>query len=70
MVERHMRRAYRNCLDPSLLRKGSKLGRQNRLLLAYLMERPRREVPLHELLLVNGLHNATSKLSRVTSACA
>jgi len=63
-VERHMRKAYATCLDPSLVRKGSKMGRQNRLLLAYLIERRGQEVPLHELLLVNGLHNATSRRLR------
>ncbi|HEY8589524.1 MAG TPA: HNH endonuclease signature motif containing protein [Naasia sp.] len=64
LVDEHMRRAFPNCIDQSLVRKSRKTGRQNRRLLAYLMAHVGEEVSLQELLLVNGLHNGTSRRLR------
>jgi hypothetical protein len=63
-VDAAMRRLFGRCKDQSLLRKGERIGRQNRVLLAYLIARVGHPVPLHELLVVNGLRNATSRRLR------
>ena len=63
-VNERMTALFGNCTDPTLLRKRRAMGTQNRLLLAVLLERLGEEVPLQELLLVNGLRNATSRRLR------
>src|SRR4051794_38395788 len=58
-VQTHMTRAYKHCVVPGVLDKKRKLGKQNQLLLSVLISRLGQPVPLQELLLLNGLHNAT-----------
>jgi 5-methylcytosine-specific restriction endonuclease McrA len=64
MVDKAMTEMFGDCTDPSLLKKGVRMGKQNRLLLAYLLERVGQPVQLQELLVTNGLHNATSRRVR------
>jgi 5-methylcytosine-specific restriction endonuclease McrA len=63
-VDARMESLFGNCIRTELLRKRSRMGAQNRLLLSVLLERVGEPVPLQELLLVNGLHNATSRRLR------
>jgi hypothetical protein len=63
-VEEYMRSTYGTCIRPELLRKPRRMGRQNRRLLSVLLKRVGEPVPLQELLLINGLHNATSRRVR------
>ena len=63
-VDEALSRAFPSCLEPELLRKRQRTGRQNRVLLAHLLAHLNEPVSLHELLLVNGLHNATSRRLR------
>src|SRR5262245_55319726 len=53
LVNDRMAVLFKNCTDKRLLRKRRAMGSQNRLLLAFLLERIGQPVPLQELLLVN-----------------
>ena len=59
-----MRKTYTKCTEPRVLKKAKKTGPQNRLLLSVLLDRLGQPVPLQELLLLNGLRNATSRRLR------
>ena len=63
-VDARMTAMFGSCSEPDLLRKSKRVGRQNKLLLALLLDRIGDAVPMQELLLVNGLHNATSRRLR------
>ncbi len=63
-VDLRMRALFANCVISDLLRKPKRIGRQNRLLLSVLVDRLGEPISLQELLLVNGLHNGTSRRLR------
>lgn len=63
-VERRMKRAYKTCTAPELLRKPKKMGTQNKRLLGLMLTRVGEPLSQHELALANGLRSATSRRIR------